>query len=489
MPRKKDQRPSLKNDEILMTTVYWRHKNTKYDDYRRITTTIKDSSGQEADLGLVEFYFLHQSHSVSPQKRKRTGKPFHPTSASTRRRISEAASGKQGPSSIFMDITNKSGGAINCESVSDLPRNIKQVKNARTRIKAKQKEQEFIALLDLTQNNSCIKNLQWTPVPRVVFSYDQVLEEIVKNCCQVDSSSILSIDTTYGIGDKFVTSTSYQNTMLIDVSNDKYANLPGPAMFHVSEKKEDFVYFSHTLVQQNEKFECTRFVGSDRGSSLRGFLQPLKGAVNLPCTKHVKDNCEAQMVSLGMNNDSKKTIISDIFGCQLACKKGLIDSDSIADFDLKLEVLGKKWCGLDKGNDFLHYFKVNISNDMKMGMLPPVRKAIGLGDGFFYNNAIECAHFKYKNKLREFTALTSTGNKTSIKVSWLDALKIYKSMVDDVRENIRLAVVGKGPYRLSSKANRLAMSPVEWSKMTPEARRKHLAKLDPFCKTAVSNSL
>lgn len=57
-------------------------------------------------------------------------------------------------------------------------------------------------------------------------------------------------------------------------------------------------------------------------------------------------------------------------------------------------------------------------------------------------------------------------------------------MADEVRENIHLAVIGMGSYRLSPEAQHLQMSQQGWSKLSPEERRQHLAKLDPFSKGA-----
>jgi len=39
-------------------------------------------------------------------------------------------------------------------------------------------------------------------------------------------------------------------------------------MFHVCERKEDFVYSAQTLVQQNEMFENVNFVGADCSAAL-----------------------------------------------------------------------------------------------------------------------------------------------------------------------------------------------------------------------------
>ena len=187
------------------------------------------------------------------------------------------------------------------------------------------KTDEFLGLFDLCQRENYLRNLQWTPSPRVVFSYEAVLDEIVKNGCQITSSCVLSIDTTYGIGNKFVTSITYEHAELLNCDTGKSANLPGPAMFHVCERKEDFVYFAQTLVQQNEKFENINFVGADRSAAL-------KGAVLVPCTKHVRDNIEFQLNSLRIEDEEKKNIITDIFGDHVNCKKGLIDSESVSDF-------------------------------------------------------------------------------------------------------------------------------------------------------------
>ena len=363
----------------MVTSVYWRHSNSNYCDFRRVTTTVADHLGKERDLGLIEFYFLNEEHHVSPHKHKATGKPCNPTSASTKKFIREAVKGKQGPSSIFSDAVNAAGGAVGCESVSDLPRNRQQVKNVRANLSEDIKTDEFLGPLDLCQRENYLRNLQWTPSPRVVFSYDAVLDEIVKNCCQITSSCVLLIDTTYGIRNKFVTSITYEHAQLmLNCDTGKRASLPGPAMFHVCERKEDFVYFAQTLVQQNEKFENVNFVGADCSAALKGFLQPLKGAVLVPCTKHVRDNTEIQLNSLRIEDEEKRNIISDIFGDPVNCKKGLTDSESVSDFHEKLEILRDKWCSVEKGSEFFNYFHIHISNDMKVGMLSPVRKQIGL---------------------------------------------------------------------------------------------------------------
>lgn len=56
----------------MVTSIYWRHSNSKYSDFRRVTTTVADHLVKERDLGLIEFYFLNEEHHVSPHKHKAT---------------------------------------------------------------------------------------------------------------------------------------------------------------------------------------------------------------------------------------------------------------------------------------------------------------------------------------------------------------------------------------------------------------------------------
>ena len=80
--------------------------------------------------------------------------------------------------------------------------------------------------------------------------------------------------------------------------------------------------------------------------------------------------------------------------------------------------------------------------------------------------------------------MTSTGYGRHIHVSWVTAITVYEKMVDEVRENICLEVIAMGPYRLFPEVQHLQMSQQGWSKLSPEKRRQHLAKLDPFSKGA-----
>ena len=119
--------------EYLVRNVYYRRKN--YNDFHRTVTTISDHTGEELQLGLLEYHFTGTEHSVSPHKNPRTGKAFIPTAPSIRKAILEKVKGSKGPSSIFDESVESTGGILHCNVMADMPRDIKQVKNARQKLK------------------------------------------------------------------------------------------------------------------------------------------------------------------------------------------------------------------------------------------------------------------------------------------------------------------------------------------------------------------
>ncbi len=66
----------------------------------------------------------------------------------------------KGPSTIFDEAVESSGGILDCDVMADMPRDIKQVKNARQNLKEKEDKDQFASLLDLSKQRSCVRNLQ-----------------------------------------------------------------------------------------------------------------------------------------------------------------------------------------------------------------------------------------------------------------------------------------------------------------------------------------
>ena len=233
---KKSSQIERNEGEYLVRNMYYKHK--KYKDFLRTATMISDHTGDELQLGLVEYHFTGTEHSVSPHKNLRTGKSFVPTAPSTWKAILEKAKSHKGPSSIFDESVENTGGILHCNVMADMPRDIKQVKNAHQNLKEEEEKDQVVSLLDLSREEPAVHNLQWTPSPRVVFCTDEQQMKIVEECCSVGSKSVFSIDTTYNMGDYYVTLTTYQSSKPTHSRTGKPAILPGQPCLMSGEQRK-----------------------------------------------------------------------------------------------------------------------------------------------------------------------------------------------------------------------------------------------------------
>ena len=198
-------------------------------------------------------------------------------------------------------------------------------------------------------------------------------------------------------------------------------------------------YFIHSLLEANYALERLTFLGADRDKAQSSFLIPLKGCTFLPCKKHVEDNITRKIADLGLTS-IKNEILEDIFGNEVKKEKGIIDSESTDEFMAKVESVSSKWEELEehlgKEPKFAAYFERHIVNDMKNGMLLPVRRRAGLKDDFFYNNVQESSNAVFKNKVKEQKVVEGTGYSPHMKCSWREAITLYKEYVLQTRRDI-----------------------------------------------------
>ena len=229
-------------------------------------------------------------------------------------------------------------------------------------MKRKQKESDEDPLIKLLNYNLSnpgkVRNLEWAPQFRFVYCPKWLLQNVVSACTGPCTKAIFFIDTTYNIGNFFVTPTTYQ---LENVKHDEYgvrdvAHFPGPAMFHARQLEIDFHYFANSLCELIPNFNRVKFVCGDRSSAQQGFLKPLVGTTFLPCARHVQQDCERKLVDLKLD---KEQYIKDIFGDHKEKVLGLIDS-SKSEFECRAEELQLKWDPC-----FSNYFRTFVLESIK----------------------------------------------------------------------------------------------------------------------------
>ena len=257
-------------------------------------------------------------------------------------------------------------------------------------------------------------------------------------------------------------------------------------MLHVHQDENQFYYFGQTLIEFEKDIDGIIALGADREKAIvNGLGRSLPIATVLACTRHVEKNCVQKMSELGISAAARNTIMQDIFGSEDKKEKGLIDCETVADFDSRLESIEERWETIEKNDrksncpKFYKYFVNNVARDMKASMLKPVRNRCGLGDNFFYNNGPESLHSKYKLQIRQHKLQENAGGIPERKFSWSEAADQYRGMVNRVKRNIHRAIIGEGPYQLTPAYSNLQIDVHSWLGMTDRSKLKQLRKIDP----------
>lgn len=153
--------------------------------------------------------------------------------------------------------------------------------------------------------------------------------------------------------------------------------------------------------------------------------------------------------------------------------EGLIDAASSEDFDTKLASMKLVWESRESGEPtctpgFFQWFQTYKAKVFRCSVIRPVREEARLGSPpeVFTTNASESLNAAIKSKVNY---QKSELNK------FIDKMRCLET---DQQKEVERAVCGRGKYRLRPQYRSLEVEEQTWFNMTPEARRKHMAKIN-----------
>ena len=388
--------------------TYWKHSVDK--DFTKRYCEMFDDEGNRTRFSLLMYCFENEEHTITvpPRKRAKDAKPYFRTKPSVVLEMKKRLENKKRPSVVYDEVFELGGGVMGMKSTSSV-----QKKDELFLLISKGKDEE-------DSGNAFIRNVQASPFPACVLATNGQLEEIVKHCTNPDNFSVLGIDTTYNIGNFYVTPTTYRHQMLEmrQGKNSKCPTMLGPVLLHQRKTSTAFSYFADTIANLQPDTKNVLAVGTDRDDALNGFCSKFPISSRLLCIKHFKDDIVSKLTSLGVKSPFKEQILADIFGNSSAKELGLVDKES--------------------GHD-------------------------GLGYDFFYNNANESVNEVIKKEAERK------------KKGWIDCIEVIRSITDRQERNVQRAIVDQGPYKLKEEYRHLQIDADKWCE-ADDIERERLIK-------------
>ena len=407
-----------------------------------------------------------------PHGNSKTATPFFTTAKKTREHIQELAI----KSTPIQAVTSEQGGEINARGAAFLPRNRQQVANFRRTIaKPEDKDVLYSIMLEckLAQGKGelFVQDVKAAPEPQSVLFYQWQVDDLVCFCTNNSNFSVLTVDTTFNLGDFFVTPMTYHHLFLECIHTGKHPIMIGPMLVHQCMQFATFNYFASTLIGSNKRIRNVLAFGTDGDKNLTEALDHnFPFALQLRCFIHFKKNVQEKLRDLGLPSHTSQQFLDDIFGKQDGNLKieGLIDSTSAEDFQQKLEALEDHWITRElpytsqAGPRFNEYFRRIQADVVCHHMHKDIREAAGLGSppSIFTTNSSEAINSVLKKQV------------SFKKTQWPEFVRQMKELVDEQQNEIIHSLSGRGSYRLCESVKHLGVSAEQWSKMRPDQRQK-----------------
>lgn len=215
---------SCSRNTVLLQRTYWKHKSCP--DFQRRAYVLSYFDGNEFKKGrfiLLQYVFSGKPYAIvaKPHGNSKSGKLYYRSKSGVLDSIKDKVQTNAAPAVVYDKVFEEAGGLVNVRSISSV-RNRKQVENAKYKGREVRSQDE---LYDLTLKSKqeedagkpYIRRLQVAPSAACVVASDRQLNDVKRFCANTtDNFSVLFIDTTFNIGDFYLTPTTYRHLLMED---------------------------------------------------------------------------------------------------------------------------------------------------------------------------------------------------------------------------------------------------------------------------------
>ena len=433
-----------------------------------------DVQGRHNRYALVQYWFdgPQIDIKVKPHGNSKSSHPYFRTAASAIAQHKAIASSNT-PKSAIQIASKQQGGELEARGLNKLPRNVDQMKNYRRSEAKKDSDVLYSVMLQCKlsegKTDAFVRDVKAAPEPQCILFTDWQLSDLFRFTTKPMEFCILTADTTYNLGDFYVTPTTYQHLLLENTVTGKHPYFLGPVLVHQRKNFSAFNYLASTLIGFSKKLKDVQAFGTDGDPALiEALSHNFHSAKQLRCFIHLKKNIAEKLRDRGIPSSEAQEFLADIFGKRSGNthQEGLVDSENGDDFDARLDSCEAVWLTRERmyareGQvTFFEYFKMHYSNVIRSTMLKDLRTFAGLGSppGIFTTNGCESLNAVIKRKV-EYKA-----------TEWPEFNNQLKQIVDGQRDEAIRSLSGRGQYRLCEQYQYLQVHPQAWIKMTPAQR-------------------
>lgn len=215
------------------------------------------------------------------------------------------------PKSAVQIAACKQGGELEARGLSMLPRNVQQMINYRRTEHKKDTNVLYSVMLQCKlsegKTDAFARDVKAVPEPQCVLFYDWQITDLARFVTDRQQFSVFTADTTYNLGDFYVTPTMYQH-MLEDTISKKHPPFLGPILVHRRKNFSSFNYLASTLIGHSKKLQDVQAFGTDGDPALIEALSH-----NFNSARQLR-NITEKLKDRGISSTDAQEFLDDIFG-------------------------------------------------------------------------------------------------------------------------------------------------------------------------------
>jgi hypothetical protein len=359
------KRQDLGNDTSVVYLIRKYRTNLSCNSFKQIISHAEDATGNIVNnIALVQYNFQGDEKSFEIEchgnKKKDTNVPFLPTNQTTKEQIKKCT--RENKQKRAMAKLSKENDLLTTNASASTVRDMTQLYNMRRQEKENERQREGIpdakvrkdklysvmlmAALE-SEHEKFTRGIAAWPEPMCVLGYDYQFKDIARFCCREREAYPLGLDTTFNLGEFYVTPTSYKNLLLYNVRDGKPPLFIGPTLVHMTRGYSAYCHLASKLKEEEPDIGDIRSLVTDGEGGLCKALKVFyPHAVKLRCTKHFKENVKDKLKALKITGEDATFFISAVFGCNSSegiYHEGLIDSPDEESFDSLLSSVDEIW--------------------------------------------------------------------------------------------------------------------------------------------------
>jgi len=244
----------------------------------------------------VQYHFTGDEHKIliRPHGNSKRSEPYICKMPSTLNKLAEVASEKTPKLAVHM-VSSQNGGVVGALSAGSLPKNERQVKSIRKKIKATSGNSKdplhSVMMMCKDTMKDFVRTVTGAPDYMVCIASNQTLDNLVRFCTKSSSQpSILTFDPTFSFE---VTISTYKHPLIIfrnpNEHTSKHPNLLGPVLIHQRKQFANYHYFTSTLVGLRPELCQLHAFGTDGEKALvQACHSQFPNAIHLRCWLYFK---------------------------------------------------------------------------------------------------------------------------------------------------------------------------------------------------------